>query len=153
MALSRRQLLMGIAAASVAPFSTRLWAKDATVVAAGVKFDPMFVYIEPGQAVSWTNMPSHNVELITAMIPSEDQYFVTELGADISHTFDVPGIYMYKCTPHWGTRMGGGIMVGSPDNPQGILDGYMEAIESDRGNLLPAKGLIKKFKKDLEARA
>lgn len=135
---------------SVAPLSSRTIAAGATVNAVGVKFEPAFVYIEQGQAVSWTNMAGHNVELIEAMMPEGAEYFITTLGDDISHTFDVPGIYIYKCTPHWGARMGGGIIVGKPDDPRGILDSYMATVEKERGNFLPAKGLIKKFIKDLD---
>lgn len=150
MEISRRKLLLSLAAMSVVPASTRIFADGATVNAVGVKFEPPFVYIEQGQAVSWVNMAGHNVELIEAMMPEGAEYFISTLGDDISHTFDVPGIYMYKCTPHWGARMGGGIVVGSPNDPKSILDGYMAMVEKERGNLLPAKGLIKKFIKDLD---
>lgn len=150
MEISRRKLLLSLAAMSVVPASTRIFADSATVNAVGVKFEPPFVYIEQGQAVSWVNMAGHNVELIEAMMPEGAEYFISTLGDDINHTFDVPGVYIYKCTPHWGARMGGGIVVGSPDDPKSILDGYMAMVEKERGNLLPAKGLIKKFIKDLD---
>lgn len=151
MDITRRKLLIGLAAMSAAPLSSRVLAEGATVNAVGVKFDPAFVYIDAGQSVSWTNMAGHNVELIEAMMPEGAEYFMSTLGDDISHTFDVPGIYIYKCTPHWGARMGGGIVVGKPEDPKGILDAYMATVVEERGEYLPAKGLIKKFVKDLDA--
>jgi len=151
MGITRRKLLISLSAMCVAPLSTRAFAEGATVNAVGVKFDPLFVYIDQGAAVSWTNMAGHNVELIEEMMPEGAEYFISTLGDDITHTFDVPGVYIYKCTPHWGARMGGGIIVGKPEDPKGILDGFMATIEEKRGNLLPAKGLVKKFIKDLPA--
>jgi hypothetical protein len=32
------------------------------------------------------------------------------------------GVYLYKCDPHWGTGMGGVIIVGEPTNLQMIID-------------------------------
>ena len=125
---------------------------DATVAAVGVKFDPLVAYVAPGESVSWTAMAAHNVESIEPMTPEGSEQFNTELGEDVTIAFDAPGIYVYKCTPHWGTRMGGVIVVGEPEDPQAILDAYLAAIEEDRANLLPAKGLIKKAGKDMESK-
>jgi len=123
---------------------------DATVQAVGVKFEPLVAYIEPGESVNWEAMAAHNVETLGAMIPEGGTEINSELGVDISVQFDTPGIYVYKCTPHWGSRMGGVVVVGKPENPGEVLDGYLAAIEEDRAGLLPAKGLIKKASKDME---
>ena len=141
-----------LAAAALALSSPPLLAENAVVQAVGVKFDALTVYIEPGETVSWEGMAGHNVETLGAMIPEGGVEMNTELGVDVTQQFDVPGIYVYKCTPHWGTRMGGVIVVGTPEDPQAILDGYLAAIEEDRGGLLPAKGLLKKAGKDMEAK-
>ena len=126
-----------------------MFAADATVQAVGVKFEPLTVYIEPGETVSWEGMTGHNVETLGAMIPEGGVEMNTELGVDVTQQFDVPGIYVYKCTPHWGARMGGVIVVGTPEDPQATLDEYLAAIETDRGGLLPAKGLLKKAALDM----
>lgn len=125
------------------------WAEDHEVVAVGVKFDPMFVYVEPGDTVTWTGMAAHNVETIDTMSPDGFEKVNSELGENVTITFDQEGIVVYKCTPHWGARMGGVIVVGKPENPVETLDGYLASLETDRENL-PAKGLIKKVKKDME---
>ena len=127
--------------------------ESVTIRAVGVKFDPLFVFIEPGDSVNWEGMAGHNVESIDAMVPEGQEKFNSTLGEDVSITFDTPGIVMYKCTPHWGTRMGGGIVVGTPEDPMAILDAYTAAIETDRAGLLPAKGLIKKLGAEIESRA
>ena len=123
---------------------------SATVQAVGVKFEPLTVYVAEGGKVSWEGMTGHNVETLGAMIPDGGVELNSELGDDITVQFDTPGIYVYKCTPHWGTRMGGVIVVGEPEDPVATLDAYMAAIEENRGELLPAKGLLKKARKDME---
>ncbi|MEM8956941.1 MAG: plastocyanin/azurin family copper-binding protein [Pseudomonadota bacterium] len=119
------------------------------VQAKGVKFDPMIVYIEPGDKVSFERMPSHNVETIDEMVPEGQEKIFTELGDNIELAFDVEGIVVYKCTPHWGNRMGGIIVVGEPEDPGAIIDAYMASTEVVQENL-PARGLLKRLRTDME---
>ncbi|MEM0922086.1 MAG: plastocyanin/azurin family copper-binding protein [Pseudomonadota bacterium] len=121
------------------------------VLARGVKFDPVFVFIEPGDQIEWENMASHNVETIDEMVPEGQPKIKTKLGDNYFTTFDTVGIIVYKCTPHWGARMGGVITVGTPDDPGGILDRYLASTEVVKKNL-PARGLIKKVRKEMEER-
>jgi len=146
--------LLGVSAASVlSTVSAPARAADTTVQAIGVKFEPMFVYIEPGDTVSWEGMVGHNVETIGAMVPDGAEPVNSELGDNVSITFDTPGIHVYKCTPHWGTRMGGVIVVGMPEGAAATIEAYTAAIETDRAGLLPAKGLLKKLAKDMEEKS
>lgn len=149
---TRRAILRATLALPVLATAPRLFAADATVQAVGVKFEPLTVYIEPGEKVSWEGMIGHNVETLGAMIPEGGVVMNTELGVNVTQQFDVPGIYVYKCTPHWGARMGGVIVVGTPEDPQATLDEYLSAIEIDRAGLLPAKGLLNKAAKDMQER-
>lgn len=119
------------------------------VSAQGVKFAPAIIYIEPGDTVSWVNMASHNVETIESMSPDGQEKVNSEIGANVSQTFETEGIVVYKCTPHWGNRMGGIIVVGKPDNPGEIIDRYMQAAEEIPENL-PALGLLKDARADME---
>ncbi|MEM9781281.1 MAG: plastocyanin/azurin family copper-binding protein [Pseudomonadota bacterium] len=121
------------------------------VTARGIKFDPMFVFIQPGDTVAWENMPSHNIETIDEMVPEGQPKIETELGDNFFTTFETEGIVVYKCTPHWGARMGGILVVGSPENPGAILDAYMASTDVNRANL-PARGLIKRLRQELEDR-
>lgn len=124
---------------------------DHTVSAVGVKFQPMFVYVEAGDTINFEGMAGHNVETIDLMSPEGFEKVNSELGANVSMTIEADGIIVFKCTPHWGARMGGVIVVGKPENAGDILDAYMATIETDRSNL-PAKGLLKKVRKDMEKR-
>ncbi|MEO0421977.1 MAG: plastocyanin/azurin family copper-binding protein [Pseudomonadota bacterium] len=122
-----------------------------TVMAQGVKFEPMFVYIEPGDTVQWTNMAAHNIETLDAMVPEGQEKVLSDMGSEVAVTFDKEGVVVYKCTPHWSTRMGGMVVVGKPDDPAAIVEKYLAAIASDP-SALPAKGLLKKLMRDMEAR-
>ena len=97
-------------------------------------------------------MDGHNVETIDIMVPEGQEKINSELGANVTAVFETEGIVVYKCTPHWGARMGGIIVVGKPDDPGKIIDAYTESIETDRAALLPVKGLLKKLRKDMEAK-
>lgn len=122
-----------------------------TVMAAGVRFDPPFIFIQPGDQVSWERMPSHNVETIDSMVPEGQEKINSELGENVFVTFDTPGIIVYKCTPHWGNRMGGVIVVGEPEDAGAILDAYMANTDEEPANL-PARGLLKKVRAEMEER-
>lgn len=150
MNFTARRLLLALSLATLA--ATPAYAEDVTVTAQGVKFDAEIVYIDVGDSVSWTGMTGHNVETIPAMSPEGYEQQITELGEDVTLTFDTPGIIVYKCTPHWGARMGGTIVVGEPEDARGTIDAYMAAIEEDRAGLLPAKGLLKHAMADLESK-
>ena len=127
-------------------------AADHDITAQAVKFSPMFTYIAKGDSVNWSSMDGHNIETIDAMVPEGQEKINSELGANVSAVFETQGIVVYKCTPHWGARMGGIIVVGKPDNPARIIEDYLASIETDRAGLLPAKGLLKKLRKDMEAK-
>ena len=118
------------------------------IKARGVAFDPMFIYVQPGDTVNWSSMASHNVATIEGMVPEGQEMIESELGENVSATFDDVGIVVYKCEPHWGNRMGGLIVVGDPEDPGAILDDYTQKAESNPENL-PALGLIKKLRADM----
>ncbi|MCB1754041.1 MAG: pseudoazurin [Gammaproteobacteria bacterium] len=132
--------------------SHQLKAEEHVIKAVGLVFEPLFVFAQPGDTITWTNMPAHMVESIESMMPADAEKMLSPIGETYTYTVvEQSGIHMYKCTPHWGARMGGGIVIGSPENAAEILDAYMEVIETD-GALKPAKGLIKKLRKEMEER-
>ncbi len=149
--LSKSRAIAIVIFALIATTGKAAFAADHTITALAVKFNPMFTYIEPGDTVNWESMDGHNIETIDTMVPEGFEKINSELGASVSVTFDKEGIIVYKCTPHWGARMGGLIIVGKPADAGAILDAYFASIESDRSNL-PAKGLIKKARKDMESK-
>ena len=86
-------------------------------------YAPGLVQVEPGDTVSWIAADrGHNVEFVQGAFPERVDRFRSSLGKDVSYTFTVPGIYVYKCTPHYGLGMVGFVVVGEiPDNVSDIM--------------------------------
>ncbi|MCL5975669.1 MAG: plastocyanin/azurin family copper-binding protein [Gammaproteobacteria bacterium] len=90
--------------------------KNHTVTAQGLIYEPLVVTIAPGDSVSWTNMSTHNTESLEGLIPEGAEMWISAMSENYSRTFTEEGIYIYKCTPHFGAGMGGAIIVGNPVN-------------------------------------
>lgn len=91
------------------------------VKAVGLKYEPMVVEIQPGDTVAWENMPTHDTQSLEGLIPEGAEYWHSPLGENYQRTFSVEGIYVYKCTPHFGAGMGGAVIVGKPVNLDVIM--------------------------------
>jgi pseudoazurin len=87
-------------------------------------FEPAFLKIEPGDTVTFLPIDrGHNSESLLGMIPDGASTWKGEINEAITVTFDVPGLYGYKCQPHLGMGMVGLIQVGdSASNLQRVLD-------------------------------
>jgi pseudoazurin len=80
-------------------------------------FEPALVKINPGDTVKFlASDKGHNVETVDAMVPEGGQKFVGKINEELTITFDKPGVYGYKCKPHYGMGMVGMIIVGAPTN-------------------------------------
>jgi pseudoazurin len=90
------------------------------VTAQGLKYNPLVTTIQPGDTVAWENMPTHDTQSLEGLIPEGAEYWHSPLGENFQRTFNVEGIYVYKCTPHFGSGMGGAIIVGKPVNLDAI---------------------------------
>ena len=114
LALSRRTLqLAGTAALIARP----VMAEQRMI------FKPAFLMINPGDTVQFVSADKgHNSEIIDDMIPEGAEGWKGRINDDIEVTFETPGFYGYKCTPHVGTGMVGLIVV------QG--DGMMDNLEA-----------------------
>lgn len=76
-------------------------------------FEPNFVAIQPGDTVTFVPTDkSHNVETIKDMFPEGFEPFKSKVNEAFTVTFDLPGIYGFKCTPHFAMGMVGLIAVG-----------------------------------------
>lgn len=80
-------------------------------------FEPALIKVAPGDKVSFlpTNK-GHNVESIAGMFPAGTAPVVGKLNEAVTITFDKPGIYGFKCKPHYGMGMVGMVVVGKPEN-------------------------------------
>lgn len=112
------------------------------VTAEGLKYNPLVTVIAVGDTVAWENMSSHDTQAIEGLVPEGAELWHSGMGENYQHTFTVEGIYVYKCTPHFGAGMGGVIIVGNPTN----LDAIKAVAVSGA-----AKRLVKKAIKAAEA--
>ena len=80
-------------------------------------FEPAFVKINPGDTVKFVaSDKGHNVETIETMLSRSRQGLCGKVNEDLAITFDQPGVYGYKCKPHYGMGMVGMIVVGDAPN-------------------------------------
>ncbi|MEX2515496.1 MAG: plastocyanin/azurin family copper-binding protein [Gammaproteobacteria bacterium] len=91
-------------------------AETHTITARSTAYDPVVLQIEPGDDVRWVSMGGHFNEFEAGNIPEGVEPWKTQMGRDVSRTFDVEGVYVYKCPPHFAMGMVGAIIVGEPDN-------------------------------------
>ena len=76
-------------------------------------FEPAVVYAQPGDAIHFVATDKgHNSAAV--VVPEGAEEWKGKLSRDVSVTLDVPGLYSYKCTPHFGLGMVGLIAVGDP---------------------------------------
>jgi pseudoazurin len=76
-------------------------------------FGPPFLHIQPGDTVRFIAADKgHDAETIPGMLPEGAQPFKGKLSQDVSVTFQTPGLYGYRCIPHFGMGMVGLIEVG-----------------------------------------
>lgn len=77
-------------------------------------FEPNFLAIQPGDTVTFVPTDKgHNVESIKDMIPEGAEPFKSKANETFAVTFEVPGLYGFKCTPHFPMGMVGAIAVGT----------------------------------------
>ena len=80
-------------------------------------FEPNVVKVAPGDSVHFIAADKgHNVESIDGMIPEGAAPFKGDMNKDVTVTLDKPGVYGFKCKPHYGMGMVGLIVVGEPVN-------------------------------------
>ncbi|MEM6589642.1 MAG: pseudoazurin [Pseudomonadota bacterium] len=131
LALSRRTLLLAGTAALIArpamaeatTHTVEMLNKDPEDSKQRMVFKPAFLMINPGDTVQFVSADKgHNSEIIKDMMPDGAEGWKGKINEDVAATFEKPGFYGYKCTPHVGTGMVGLIVV------QG--DGMMDNLEA-----------------------
>ena len=118
----KMKTLLSTVAVMVA-LTTSAFAEDTTVEMLNKRDDgAKMVYseditrIDVGDTVTWVpTSKGHNVEIIAAPegydIPKK-----SKLSKEVAITFDVPGVYLYQCTPHKTMGMIAIVVVGEGDN-------------------------------------
>ncbi len=121
-------------------------AEEHLIKAAGVKFDPQITFAQPGDTITWTNMPAHDTASIEGMIPEGAEPWRSKMGENFTITVEKEGAYVYQCTPHVGAGMVGAIVVGN-DSPSNL-----EAVESHPQNKGMVGHGIRKLKQALKTK-
>lgn len=86
-------------------------------------YAPAIVRIEPGDTVVFRpTTRGHNAVSIDGMVPDGADAIAVGYNQEVSVTFDAPGLYGFKCTPHAALGMVGLIAVGSPSDPEQVID-------------------------------
>ena len=99
-----------VAPAVAADFEVHMLNKGA---AGSMVFEPAFVQVQPGDTVTFIPTDKgHNVETIKDMLPEGAETFKSKINETFAVTFDVPGVYGIKCTPHFAMGMVGLVFVG-----------------------------------------
>ena len=81
------------------------------------QFEPQQLKIQPGDTVHFVAKDKgHNVESIDGRLPDGATPFKGAINQDVTVTFTKPGVYGFKCTPHYGMGMVGLIVVGDPSS-------------------------------------
>lgn len=85
---------------------------------------PRVLRVKAGDSVMFKSVDKgHNAELLEDMKPEGAEEWSTKIGSDEEVTFDKPGIYGIRCTPHYSTGMVGLIVV----EGEGMLDNLEDA--------------------------
>jgi pseudoazurin len=110
--------------AAAADFEVHMLNKGA---AGAMVFEPAFVKVAPGDTVTFIPTDKgHDVETIKGMIPEGAEAFKSKMNETYKATFDKPGVYGVKCTPHVGMGMVGVVLVGdAPANLDAVKTGKL----------------------------
>ncbi|MDL2401013.1 pseudoazurin [Rhizobium mayense] len=77
-------------------------------------FEPAFLHIQPGDTVHFMPVDKgHNVDTIPGMLPDGAAPLKGAISHAVDVTFQQPGLYGYRCMPHFGMGMVGLIEVGN----------------------------------------
>lgn len=75
-------------------------------------YDPQILVVQPGDTVKWVPTDKgHNSEADEDMIPDGVEPWKGKINSEVEFTFEKPGIYGYKCTPHYLSGMVGLVIV------------------------------------------
>ena len=76
-------------------------------------FSPSFLHVEPGDTVTFIPVDKgHTAGAVLDMIPAEAPTWEGKTDEEFTVTFTVPGLYGFKCQPHFSMGMVGLIQVG-----------------------------------------
>ncbi|AGT11445.1 pseudoazurin [Paracoccus aminophilus] len=79
-------------------------------------YEPQFLRIQPGDSVKFlSSQPGHNAATIEGMLPEGATAFKSKINQDFEVSFEVPGTYGIKCSPHYAMGMVMLVQVGAEE--------------------------------------
>jgi plastocyanin len=98
------------------------FAKEYTITASGMSFEPSNLTIQPGDTVTFVDEEDKKHDVMFVNVPKGvDEMIMSPMmkkkGEKFSYTFNVPGTYQYHCHPHEELGMKGTLIVGQASKP------------------------------------
>lgn len=99
--------LAGVVALAGAAGAAELQVKMLNQGAQGMMvFEPSTAKLKPGDTIRFIPTdPGHNVESIKEMLPPGAELVKGQIGKEVVVKLPKPGVYGFKCAPHWGFGM------------------------------------------------
>jgi len=89
-------------------------------------FSEKFTKVAKGDTVTFkASKPGHNAEFIPGGFPSGAEELHGQVGKDVAYTFNLPGVYLVRCAPHYGMGMVAVVEVETPSNLDQIKQLYL----------------------------
>lgn len=80
-------------------------------------FEPEVVRIKPGDTIKFVAADKgHNAVTIKELIPTGAEPFRGKINEELAITLSTPGVYGFRCDPHYTLGMVGVVVVGEPAN-------------------------------------
>jgi len=80
-------------------------------------FEPAVVKAKPGDTIRFVATDKgHNAELVAGMAPAGVTLPKGAMSKDVSYTLTAPGVYGFKCLPHYAMGMVAVVQVGAGSN-------------------------------------
>jgi pseudoazurin len=80
-------------------------------------FSQKFTKVAKGDTITFkAAKPGHNAEFVPGGFPPGAAELHGQIGKDVSYTFDMPGLYVVRCAPHYGLGMVALVEVDAPTN-------------------------------------
>lgn len=108
--------------------------------AGAMVYEPDFLRIAPGDTVVFrATHPSHNAATIAGMIPDGAESKLGKINEEIEMTFDLPGTYGIKCSPHFSMGMVMLIEVGEGQPDASALPADLPSMAAERFRAIIAR--------------
>lgn len=99
-------------------------------------FEPALVKLAPGDSVTFVPTDkAHNAQSLPNMIPTGAAAFQGKINQQFTVVFSTPGVYVYKCLPHYFMGMVGVVQVGKPANLTDVIAGIAKTPPNAKARL------------------